>query len=131
MSRRGQILKKLVQSSIFSRALAVATGKSHIEVDQFTKRLFLPKCTDNLGVAIAALGAQKRLNIIQVGANDGVTGDPIYKDVIKYAQRALLVEPQEWLIEDLKKAYKDFDGELIIENVAIGCRGGGGRVSCP
>lgn len=130
MSRRGFILKKLIQSSIFSRMIAMVTGKSYSEAAQFTSRLFLPRYeVDYLGVAIAALAAQKKsnlrsLNIIQVGANDGVTGDPIHKYILKYAQRALLIEPQQWLIEDLRNAYKDFMGELIIETIAISSHGG-------
>jgi len=129
MSRREFFFKKLIRSSLFIHLLAVTTGKSKAEAAQFISRLFAPRQAGHLGVALAALGTRKRLNIIQVGANDGVTGDPIYKDVLKYADRALLIEPQEWLIEDLKNAYKDFSGELIVENIAIGPRGGGSRTA--
>jgi hypothetical protein len=56
---------------------------------------------------------------VQVGANDGKTGDPVYGLIREYADRALLIEPQPWLIDALKENYSDFSGHLVIENIAI------------
>ena len=73
-----------------------------------------------LDIAIAALGADRPLSFVQVGANDGRTGDPIFPHVQRYGGRALLIEPQPWLINDLRASYAGFAGALTIEPIAIG-----------
>lgn len=55
---------------------------------------------------------------IQVGSNDGQTGDPIFKFVKKYSWQGILVEPVPYLFEKLKSTYKDYSG-LSFENSAI------------
>jgi FkbM family methyltransferase len=55
---------------------------------------------------------------VQVGANDGVTGDPIHDYVIRYHWKGLLVEPLPDMFRQLSESYRRQDG-LIFENVAI------------
>ncbi len=55
---------------------------------------------------------------IQVGANDGKTGDPIYKYIRKYDWKGILIEPVPYLFQRLKLNYQDRSG-LVFENVAI------------
>ena len=57
--------------------------------------------------------------VIQVGANDGKTGDPIYHFCRARATRAVMIEPQPWLIDTLKANYAG-SNNVIVENVAIG-----------
>ena len=61
-----------------------------------------------------------RLQVVQVGANDGLEGDPVNHLIHRYAAKALLIEPIPQLIDKLKKAYDNYNGQLIIENAAIG-----------
>lgn len=68
---------------------------------------------------IALLASGRNLTFVQVGANDGISDDPIRNAVLNCARKALLIEPQEWLIPSLKENYKDFEGELILENCAV------------
>lgn len=60
----------------------------------------------------------KNIRFIQVGANDGIRGDPIRKMIVKYNWKGILIEPQEDVFLELKNNYKDLK-ELAFENVAI------------
>lgn len=61
------------------------------------------------------------INIVQVGANDGITNDPIYDFISKhpYSTRVILCEPQTYLIPELEKNYCYHDAKYIF-NGAIG-----------
>ena len=59
------------------------------------------------------------LNLIEVGANDGKSSDHLYKYIVNYPWRGLLVEPQPDAFERLKVNYGAFHGRLSFENVAI------------
>lgn len=56
---------------------------------------------------------------IQVGANDGRIGDPIFHLVTELGWKGILVEPQRWVYEEyLVQNYAGYDN-LFFENVAI------------
>src|SRR4030095_14810338 len=60
-----------------------------------------------------------KMTFIQVGANDGITGDNIFW-FIKYHQwSGILIEPVGYLFEKLKMTYKHCSNQLFFENVAI------------
>jgi FkbM family methyltransferase len=65
------------------------------------------------------LQKEDKVQIVQIGSNDGVNGDPIY-DLLKNNTnwRALFVEPIPYLFERLKKNY-GIDDRFTFENVAI------------
>lgn len=75
----------------------------------------------DLSIVFSVLRASKQsgLSVVQVGANDGVTNDPVFRSIIKYASVALLIEPQEELIPSLRTSYSEYSGNLIIENKAV------------
>jgi FkbM family methyltransferase len=57
--------------------------------------------------------------IIEVGANDGKTGDPLYGLISRNNNfRALLIEPVPYLFSKLQEAYAGLD-RCVLENVAI------------
>jgi len=62
--------------------------------------------------------ASKKRSFIQIGANDGVKNDPIYKHVKNSKWEGVLVEPLPDFIEKLKENYKDCMG-LQFENSGI------------
>ena len=68
-----------------------------------------------------AITFQTPFNIIQVGANDGVHGDPIYDFVKEYksSTNIILVEPVEALIPHLKENYAYHPSAEVV-NKAIG-----------
>ncbi len=55
---------------------------------------------------------------IQIGANDGMTMDPIRSYILKYKWRGILIEPQPNIFRALMANY-DGEQQLIFENVAI------------
>ncbi len=58
-------------------------------------------------------------DIVQIGSNDGMTGDPIYGLIMsKTKWKAVLVEPVPYLFEKLKKNYPS-DPRIRFENAAI------------
>lgn len=59
------------------------------------------------------------LNMIQVGANDGVLCDPLHKHIKSKKLTGIMLEPQSHVFERLKQNHKDSTG-LIFENVALG-----------
>jgi FkbM family methyltransferase len=59
------------------------------------------------------------LQFVQIGANDGVFGDPLREYVIKFPWRGILVEPQPAVFERLCANYESQKERLIFENVAI------------
>lgn len=61
----------------------------------------------------------RRPFVLQIGANDGMTHDPLYKYITKYKLPGLIVEPQPDAFQRLKNNYKD-NPNLKFANVAIG-----------
>jgi FkbM family methyltransferase len=55
---------------------------------------------------------------VEVGANDGVSFDPIHAHVVRHRWRGLLVEPLPDFFRQLTETYRSCVG-LILENVAI------------
>jgi len=77
---------------------------------------------DALEVLLSGVIAlEERITIVQVGANDGHYGDPIYKFVMsnKSCTKILLIEPQPDIIKHLEDTYEKHQ-ESIIYNGAIG-----------
>jgi FkbM family methyltransferase len=64
---------------------------------------------------------------IQIGANDGVTDDPLRRFVSKYHWRGILVEPQPQVFEKLVKNY-EAEKQLVFENAAIEAADGMARL---
>ena len=46
---------------------------------------------------------------IQVGANDGITGDDLRKYILKYQWHGILVEPVPYVFDRLIKNYKEVE----------------------
>lgn len=58
------------------------------------------------------------LRFIQIGANDGIRGDPIRQKVLKYGWTGVLVEPLPPLFAELKRNYANQPGLEFI-NAAV------------
>lgn len=63
-------------------------------------------------------GTPSDFTFIQIGANDGLTNDPLRRLILKYGFRGLLVEPQPGPFSRLVKNYSGRPG-LAFENAAI------------
>ncbi len=117
-------LAQLINNEITAKAISESTGIQENILDQYFQKLqqdsykaFEP---NNLDLIMDTLSISRKLNIVQIGANDGKTGDPIYKKNLKYGNKLLLIEPQRQFRAELLRNYSDFKGELYIEHVAIG-----------
>jgi len=80
--------------------------------------------TNALAMVVAEVSApHEEFFFVQIGAFDGVTGDPIYELVRRHNWRAVLVEPQASVFQTLQKNYTGQPG-LEFFNVAIGPKDG-------
>lgn len=75
--------------------------------------------------SLIVLRSQKNADFffIQIGSNDGVSGDPINSYVTKYKWAGILVEPVRYLFQELIKNYRG-ENNLVFENVAIASKKG-------
>ncbi len=93
----------------------------------------LPCEADGLfGFTIAHLLAMElargeRPTVVQVGANDGLTDDPLHELIVGRSLRGLLIEPQPAAFGRLRENYAGHDN-LVLLNVAIGPRDGVARM---
>lgn len=85
----------------------------------FIELFFFVKPNRKLGYWIKRYLDSDSSNIVQIGSNDGKTGDPVY-DLLRQntAWKALLVEPVPYLFKRLKANYKN-NPRFAFENVAI------------
>lgn len=76
-------------------------------------------------LAAEALMARRgdALSFVQVGANDGVYGDPIRHYIFERGWHGVLVEPQPDVFARLKDNYPGHAERLVFEQVAIGPEG--------
>jgi FkbM family methyltransferase len=65
------------------------------------------------------LSREKDIFFVQVGANDGVQADPVYRHVQRHHWRGLLIEPLPDLFAQLQHNYRE-SPQLILENCAVG-----------
>jgi len=67
-----------------------------------------------------AFKGAKDLNVIQIGSNDGSSGDPLYRLLKRNASwKALFIEPVPYAFKKLRNNYGS-DVRFCFENVAIG-----------
>lgn len=86
--------------------------KNSLFIRIFLKRNFL------IHLIIRKYAKKSNFFFIQIGSNDGMKGDLIYRYVIKYNWRGILVEPIKYIFDKLVKNYEN-QRSLIFENVAI------------
>nr|WP_242044197.1 FkbM family methyltransferase [Leptolyngbya sp. FACHB-1624] len=73
---------------------------------------------DPIDCIFYALSLTQQPFFIQVGANDGINGDPIYPFILKWNWSGVKVEPVRYIFQELEKNFKDFSN-IILENSAI------------
>ena len=81
---------------------------------------YLPKEIQHINPILKQLSeANTKVHFIQVGSNDGITGDPIHHFVKHYQWYGVLIEPMPLLFEQLKKTYEFEKERLYFLNVAV------------
>lgn len=59
------------------------------------------------------------VSFVQIGSNDGLSGDPLHDFIMNNNWTGILVEPMPLLFEQLKKNYSSCPQKLVFANVAI------------
>jgi FkbM family methyltransferase len=103
-------LKNLARRAARLRGYAIA---------KYPTVAFKPLPVFDLAVELLQRLKGPTLTFVQVGANDGVMGDPIAKFVWRYPWRGILIEPQPDVFARLKANYAAAADRLIFENLAI------------
>jgi FkbM family methyltransferase len=57
----------------------------------------------------------KPMTIVQVGACDGTSNDPVWKHAVKGKSRSILLEPNPFAFELLKKAYRGVPNVILLQ----------------
>lgn len=87
---------------------------------RFDIKYWQPRYVENIAHLLKQYVEVKQdIFFVQIGSNDGKSGDPIYQYILKHNWRGILVEPVRYLFERLKKNYHSKKEFLIFENVAI------------
>jgi len=69
--------------------------------------------------AIAAVASRANKKFIQIGANDGVSHDPLYPYLIKSKWHGLMLEPNLLVMEKLRKNHSNTNSDLTFINAAV------------
>jgi FkbM family methyltransferase len=56
---------------------------------------------------------------IQIGANDGISFDPIHHLIMKHNWKGVLIEPGKVAFDQLRETYKDRKNDLVFLNYAV------------
>lgn len=72
---------------------------------------------------LEAIAGLKEKRFVQIGANNGVMDDPLYKYLIASPWIGLMVEPNPAMIDELKNNHKNTVSTLSFSNNAIGKQG--------
>lgn len=111
-------LKNRVKSSIKHWRYQSSANNSAV-VSWYYKQIYKPKPNTLSEFYHYLSKAKPALTVIQVGANDGITHDPIHKFVKRDGWHGVLIEPQTLVFEQaLKKVYQNTQ-HIFLENVAI------------
>jgi len=69
---------------------------------------------------IKKLATRNDIKFIQIGTNDGIHVDPLYKYVKKNEWVGLMIEPNPTVFDKLRNNHKKSKSKIIFEKVAIG-----------
>ena len=87
--------------------------KSRVETFLFKSKIF-----DNLIQSALKKISKEDVFFVEIGANDGISNDHLYNNVIKYNWNGVYIEPQK---EVFKKLVENLNGRINVyfENIAI------------
>lgn len=101
------------------RAVQNFLRRQHLELRKAPRAGWAPLPVFDLAVERVMQLRGDSLRFIQVGANDGVFGDPLRKYILTRGWRGILCEPQDDVFAALQRNYADVADRLIFEKVAI------------
>lgn len=101
------------------RAIQNYLRRRHLELRKAPRVDWAPLPLFDLAVERVMQVRGDSLRFIQVGANDGVFGDPLRKYILTRGWRGILCEPQDDVFAALQRNYADIADRLIFEKVAV------------
>lgn len=102
-------VRRAVQSALRGRGIDVRKAPS----------AYAPIPVFRLAVEALMARSGDALTFVQIGANDGVFGDPLRPYVLTRGWRGVLVEPQFDVFERLRINYAECADRLVFENIAV------------
>lgn len=107
-------IKILLKSYLIQRGYEIQKRpKVLLDNPELNFRISLDLCSKIL------LSQESQIFLIQVGAYDGVSNDPVRSLIEKYPVHAILVEPQQKAFEKLIDNYSTSNTNVHLENVAV------------
>lgn len=111
------ILKRIVKS-ILEPSSSIYKFLSYFS--NYNKKRYLPKKIRGFDNILENLSkSESTVKFVQVGSNDGVSGDPLYQYINTYNWNGVLIEPIPFLFEKLKANYLNKINNLVFLNIAI------------
>jgi FkbM family methyltransferase len=104
---------------LLAKQLQALARKFGYEIRKAPSAGFRPAPVFKLALQCLTFKYGETLRFIQVGANDGIFGDPLREHILAHKWRGVLVEPQPEIFEQLKANYAGLEDRLSFENVAI------------
>ncbi len=90
----------------------------------FSEKRYLPGKIASIELVLENLSKLKEtVTFIQVGSNDGKSGDPLNKFINSYNWEGIVIEPIPFLFEKLKKNYRNKISNLNFLNITISADG--------
>lgn len=103
--------KKTVQALLSQRGILVESAPPGLNREERLTVDFDFVVRDFLG----AVESPSDVTFMQVGAFDGVSGDPIHEYVTRYDWAGLLIEPQPYYFQRLQDTYADQEGISLFQ----------------
>jgi FkbM family methyltransferase len=117
-------MKNAIKSLLFKFRFNLSARNNFIFMGYY-KRLYKPK-TDSLEELLSKYSKHigKDFTVVQIGANDGITHDPIHKFIKRDYWQGVLLEPQKYVFDKfLSRIYKKHSN-LTVLNAAMGYEDG-------
>ena len=87
----------------------------------YDEKSYMPRKIDGVDKVFENLSKYySEINFLQIGSNDGVSGDPLNFFINNYNWQGVLVEPIPFLFEQLQGNYEHKKDKLVFLNVAVG-----------
>ena len=87
----------------------------------YDEKSYIPRKIDTIDKILESLSkAYSEITFLQIGSNDGISGDPLNFYINNYNWKGVLVEPIPFLFEQLKVNYTHRQDKLTFLNVAVG-----------
>jgi len=106
-------MKKLIRKLII---------KSEILFQFYYRYIFRPRA-NSIQNFLNNISKSQEIYFVQIGANDGIYNDPLYKYIRRDKWKGVLIEPQKKIFNRLRNNYKNVEGIFFL-NAAIDCKSG-------